>query len=355
MPVVPLRLIRACRLLPLCLALLAPATGAHAGLTARPDEQRLNAVGYRLATANGPRCERPEMFTGIQFHELGGYPAAQRDGVAAASGLGWGFGVLDLVPGSTAELAGLRQGDELVSLDGESLETFRRDLVADPGRYDRIAALVARLDQRLAEGPAQITVRRSGQLTDLQLTAKPACGGRTVYFDKRSLNAWSDGRYVAVTARMMELARDDDELAFVVAHEMAHNMLDHARTLADTSPLLAEFGFGSGRVKRAEIAADELAVALMASAGMDLGAPQRLLQRARKLRPFDLSLSHPGIGRRIRITQTVATRIAAMQEDPVLATARIQPSTAFSTASPDPVAPVSTGAFTQISAISTRP
>ncbi len=44
---------------------------------------------------------------------------------------------------------------------------------------------------------------------------------------KKGANAYADGSKVFVTTAMMALAEDDTHLAFVLAHELAHNIMDH--------------------------------------------------------------------------------------------------------------------------------
>ncbi|MCE3006490.1 MAG: M48 family metallopeptidase [Rickettsiales bacterium] len=46
---------------------------------------------------------------------------------------------------------------------------------------------------------------------------------------ERGVNAYTDGRTVYITAPMMLFASDDNHLAFVLAHELAHAIMDHVR------------------------------------------------------------------------------------------------------------------------------
>lgn len=41
------------------------------------------------------------------------------------------------------------------------------------------------------------------------------------------INAFADGEKVVLTTSMIKLAQDNDHLAFVFAHELAHNIMDH--------------------------------------------------------------------------------------------------------------------------------
>ncbi len=42
-----------------------------------------------------------------------------------------------------------------------------------------------------------------------------------------SINAFADGHKVEITRRMMQLTKDDNQLAFIIAHEFAHNIMGH--------------------------------------------------------------------------------------------------------------------------------
>lgn len=48
--------------------------------------------------------------------------------------------------------------------------------------------------------------------------------------DVRGVNAFADGEKIVVNPAMMRFARDDNELAFVLAHELAHNILRHPQS-----------------------------------------------------------------------------------------------------------------------------
>jgi hypothetical protein len=220
--------------------------------------------------------------------------------VTRAYGLTTGFGVLRLVPGSAAERAGLRTGDEIIALNGADLTNFAGELIGRQATSDRNERFVDLLEAALRKGPATLAVRRAGATVTLRLEADQGCGGRFVATPDNHLNAWTDGRYVAVTAKMMRVA-DDPELAFVVAHEMAHNILGHTRPRGT--------GISQARGKAAEAEADAMAVELLANADYDLAAPARFLSRTGKLQFLTLSLDHPSNSQRIRIVDASIARL----------------------------------------------
>ncbi len=122
-------------------------------------------------------------------------------------------------------------------------------------------------------------------------------------------NAWADGKQVYMTDAMVRFLKEDSELAFVLAHEIAHNMMRHNRVAQISSTIgsilgaLADEivydygGFGTGRAfERAggdtgfryyspdmEREADYIGVYLTARAGYPLEPLKYLWQRMSNL------------------------------------------------------------------------
>jgi hypothetical protein len=274
-----------------------------------PERERLEEIGYRLARANASRCSQPQMLTGLAMHDAGAYSAADRELMQNVHDLTYGFGVLNTVPGSPAARAGIKAGDEIVVVNGLRLETFAAGDIKSQATYKRTERFVAYLDRALSNGPVRLGVRRGPTFRDVILSAEPGCGGRVAFLKRTQPEAWSDGHYVAVTQRMVDFAETDAELAFVVAHEMAHNVLQHADRNKGPASLLAQFGIGAGKIKRAEIEADRLAIELMANAGYDTSGSISLLGKTARLIPLDLGLTHPRVSRRVEIVSAAIARL----------------------------------------------
>uniref|UniRef100_UPI00260D4479 M48 family metallopeptidase n=1 Tax=Novosphingobium sp. TaxID=1874826 RepID=UPI00260D4479 len=256
------------------------ASPAESAPLAGSAEERLDRVAHTLRAVSASRCQTPEMLTGLSLHDIGAYDAEQRALVESRLLLGSGVGVRHIVPESTAARAGLRPGDVITQVNGVDLASFETGLIGARASYDRTASFERLLDAALVVGPATLTLRRGGSEQTMTLTGIPGCGGKPVLYDRGGLNAWSDGKAVAVTTAMMRFAKTDAELAFVVAHEMSHNVLGHADKLRGKSMLLASFGIGSGKIKRSEIEADQMAVELMIAAGYPVEGATSLLRRA---------------------------------------------------------------------------
>ena len=265
---------------------------------------RLASIAYRIGSAGTNNCASRQMMTGLLLHDLSNYDPSDRAAVSAAFRLQSGFGVIQIVPGSAADRAGLRIDDEIVSLNGTRVD-YPSALNQPRKSYWRTEAFTAGLQSALNRGPAQMLVRRNGGLVRVQLAGELGCGSDIALVRSNSSNAWTDGRRVVVTTAMMRLARNDDELAFVVAHEMAHNMLGHARTSSRSI-------FGLGGAKRQELAADYDAVWLMTAAGYrPEGGISFLRTINRRFWLNFLSLDHPSIGSRLRIVAGAVNNASA--------------------------------------------
>lgn len=285
-----------------------PASAAGISIRQLGERQlRVATIGYRISAANARSCARPEMMSGVVAHDLTQYPVVSRPLVSHAFSLHAGFGVLQIVPGSAADRAGLKIDDEILAVGDASVED---QPAVDGARqsYTREDQFAGILSAALAKGPASLLVRRARQLLRLTMQGQAGCGGNVVLSTSSNLNAWSDGRRVMVTTAMMQQAANDDELAFVIAHEMAHNILGHAQN--DSMGLFGLLGFGSARVKRMEVDADSYAVPLMNAAGYSpFGGIAFLEGASRRMWWSDLSLDHPSFGRRIKIVTAAIGRL----------------------------------------------
>ncbi len=77
--------------------------------------------------------------------------------------------------------------------------------------------------------PLQLEVTRAGDRRSLTMWAVPACQFKLQLVESDQINGITDGRQIGVTTGAMRLLRSDDELAWVLAHEIAHNVLSHSQ------------------------------------------------------------------------------------------------------------------------------
>ena len=231
---------------------------------------RLAMVGHRLASANAPFCERKSRNPGWVLHDKVQYPNAVT--AQAAFGFRAPIAVSAVVPGGAAGALGIKQGDGIVAING--VDSSNPNFIRQKRASARLEKLQNSLDEALDKvGIADVTLMTADGLKTVKLAPPAICASRFWVDTKSKLDAGADGTSVRVTEGLMAFTADDEaQLAAVVAHEMAHNLLAHRQKLD-------AIGKGNKQILGTEIEADRLSVWLMANAGYDPMAALQFTER----------------------------------------------------------------------------
>ncbi len=273
-------------------------------------DQAVERVGFRLATANADLC--PEgADAGFSVQTLEQYGPAYRSAATMLFHLGEYPGVLAVAPGSPAEAAGLGEGDQITGIDDRPAPEAPSP--TGHGDFRRTAAVQQQLHRTLAAPVLTLATLHDGVPARLTLHAAPACASLFQVVPDTQLTGEADGDYVQVSSEMASLAMSDDELAGLLAHELAHNVLGHRARLdalhVDRG-LMSVFGRNARLIRDTELQADRLAVYLLARAGY---APDRAMvfwTRVRRASPGSfLDTTHPSWTTRLKAIQAEVRRI----------------------------------------------
>ena len=230
---------------------------------------RLASVGYRLASANAPYCDRKERNPGWVIHDVAQYP--DQAVARAAFGFQTPIEIAAIVKDGPADRADANSGDGFVSVNNATLD-WPAMPVGKTG-YERIAKFKQMLAEKLAENASlAVKLSRKGADVNLMLAAPLICVSEFQIDTADGLDAGADGQIVRITYSMMRYASDDAELAAVVAHELSHNLLRHREKLNAKGVdrgLGRLFGKSRKAILATEIEADRLSVWLMRNAGYD--------------------------------------------------------------------------------------
>lgn len=286
-------------------------------------QDRLEDVSGRLLIKNTDLCQR-HLRNILGFSVANKYSFSAANAALAESTLGLGdrLQVMNVIPGTGAERAGLKRGDILVNIDGQ----------AAPQGNNAEHAVVQLLSPAVAEGRnIKVTVSRSGSRHTLTVPLTLSCGFHVELGQSPSVTAFSDGNRIMVTQGMMFYAKNDESLAYVIAKEMAHSVLDHpslsnntsrAKLLIDnliqTPPKSTDTTGLKAMSKRFDIDADSVSLAMLVRGGYSIDGTTRFWRNmayhfpaSRKKHYTSL---HPEASARVSVMPQSINRIKAIEK-----------------------------------------
>ena len=189
----------------------------------RAQMTRLAEVDWRLRIAARNSCPHQSSDIGITVDYREAYPAAERKMLYQSLRLGEYPQVVAVIADSPAASAGFKPGDEVLSLGEKSIAKIRAassdsELLADD-MTDMIGDLPANV-------PIVIKLRRGKMLLRKAIVPVTLCATRTVLKTDREVDAYGDSNGIAVTSALIDFTENDDELALVIGHELAHIILN---------------------------------------------------------------------------------------------------------------------------------
>lgn len=249
--------------------------------------RRLHTVAFPILRAASEFCEATKPFFGLSMAGRDNLPETI-DGWNLVGGVaGVGATVLYAVPGSPADLMGLREGDVVRSSNGFALA---RGSEASPFLFDAA-------EERDAF-PKQLLVRRGMVRQVVQVSPVEVCDIGVDLSVTTAAAAWARNNKLAVSHAMLKLVANEDELAFVISHEISHIILGHSTS---------SFGRGSAGLERE---ADHVGVYLMARADYDSVRGTALLLRMAEAFPLWDDGGQPSLRARYNAIAHVANGIA---------------------------------------------
>jgi Peptidase family M48 len=301
-----------------------PTTASVTGGLDRYLEQRarVESVGFRLRRAAAPVCAskketKPDI--GLIVWSLANFPNADdRERLTGTFGLTDAVTVALAVEGAPAAQAGLQTGTVITHVNdkpvGEDKGATERFI-----KWSNAAAHKGPVRLRLANG------------TTVTAAPQTVCEFPTLLVRAPEINAAADGRVLAITTGLLELTKSDDELALVLGHELAHNVLGHLEQLAAANDkpdsLLDAFmraTIGTAVAKAAtppysvafEKEADYVGLYFMARAGYDIAAAEGFWRRLNETvaAANTVAITHPTGDDRLRAIQTTVAEIKAKQK-----------------------------------------
>ncbi len=211
--------------------------------------QRLDRVSSTILLANAELCEKTRIDTGLITHSVKSYPKELRAG--ATRWLGAQETPLVFLVRENGPAAG-----KVVS---------GAELRGEHGKV--VSAGSAKVQARLVDGGAIDVKNPGGETVSYSPPHTLRCDYQVKLKFSGAVNAYATGKTITVTTGMMDFVKNDDELALVVGHELAHNTLRHVRKSIQNMLLS---GFATRYTRPFEAEADYVGLYYMARAGYSL-------------------------------------------------------------------------------------
>ena len=190
--------------------------------------ERLERIASRIKIANADLCDFTENDIGLSTHTLNDYPQELQGAAQHYLNVGQGLTVRTVRPESPAHKAGLRTGDQIISINDAPL----RDgpLFADPKLAGSIAKAVFHktLDNVALTDKAIIDYQRGGSTRQSELAVTPKCKLPVTLFFSEDINGHLIDDEIWMTSGLLQTIREDVRVAYIMAHEMAHALRGHS-------------------------------------------------------------------------------------------------------------------------------
>ena len=192
---------------------------------------RLQSVAFAVLSANAAYCgKRLRMLFGLSVLTLENLAPELRPAAGQRLGIDASVRVVHAVQGSPARRAGLASGDRIVRIGKTEIAPGMKGT----GQVAKI------LEEARPDAVLQVTVSREGRELTLPLRGVAGCNHPAVLAGIGDSNAIARSGGIVVPSSVLTLAASNDELAVLVAHQLAHMVAGHAKLRGDaTEDLLA--------------------------------------------------------------------------------------------------------------------
>lgn len=281
------------------------------------DQKHLTAIAYPLLRSAASLCaDHTKPSIGLITANKHTFSEDFRDTAITLLGIGEPLQVIQTIPSSPSSTVELKSGDILVTINNKTIPTGK----------DATKEFTTLLEKELIEGePATITAIRNDKLLSFEVIPEAVCNYPAVLAQNDQVNAYADGSRIVITKGMMRFTETDNELAVVIAHELAHNAMGHHKAkmqnyvLGSLFDLLAAaygintqgtFGNTAAQAysQEFEAEADYIGLYIMALGNLEIENSANFWRRMAALHPASIKRNHASSH------PTTAERFVAIEE-----------------------------------------
>lgn len=256
---------------------------------------RLWDVAYPILAENTDLCPKTRPDIGAVTYSLKSYPKDMREAAARELGAKDELSIRRVIKGGVADKAGLKAGDILLSEKGTPISATGKSMQA-----------------QLKNGAANINVRRGDKQISVNVVPLEICDYNVKLSMRSTINAYATSRSIVMTSGIMNFTQSDEELALIVAHELAHNTMGHVRKIVGNMIIS---GFATRYARPFESEADYVGLYYLVRAGYNPEGTENLWQRMALIGPRSVgrAKTHPTYPDRYLRLAAARKEIAAKQ------------------------------------------
>jgi Zn-dependent protease with chaperone function len=290
-------------------------------------QKRLYDVSFPLlAASSSMNINDVRPVGGFMFCTKDAYPKDYQDIAKRYFNIGDKPVIYYVHPKFPAAKVGIKTGDRLINYNGSVLT----------GKSFKEINNILQQSQLSKNNQITMVVEREGQIMDFKMEGIPCSKYFMGVVPNDQINALSDGSNIVVYSGLIRYVENDDELAFVVAHEIAHNVLGHigkkrgnvllgsvldvlilATTGVSTGGAFGQVG-GAAFSKGFEFEADYAGLYIAARAGYDVSSAANFWRRLAAEYPKSMekafAASHPSTPERFVAMEKTIQEIKEKQK-----------------------------------------
>ncbi len=193
----------------------------------------VKSIGFKVNSSNADICNKTDFKSGLTFANENVMGLKIAKFFPTKINLGSRVSIIDIVKDSPADKAGLALGDVIIEVD---------DFIFPEGKnaLKKISKHFKDVEEKQVK---RIKVDRKGEILKFNVNQKKICNYPIIFTQDKIVNAYADGKSIIMTQGMVDYARDDNEIAMVIAHELAHNDRGHLDAKKKNTLIMGSIGF----------------------------------------------------------------------------------------------------------------
>ena len=195
--------------------------------------QRVHNVSYRINKSNSDICTKTSFSLGFDFSNEHQVTKKNVKYYPKELNLGPKISIVSIAKNSPASKVNLKIGDQIYSLNGVQPPPGRKSIK----KFGKI------IQDTVSSGLNKMMIIRNGELMEFDLYPDEICNYPLIFTTDQVINAFADGKNIYITWGIADYTKDDNELALVIGHEIAHNDRGHIQAKQTNMLLAGLLGF----------------------------------------------------------------------------------------------------------------